>query len=89
MKWVDIKEKYPNSWVHLKILNKNRKDDVILVDEVELISVIESDNDARDILLKCTGDNFVYHTSKDMIEIEVRRRFGFRVRQKCGGGGCE
>ena len=41
------------------------------IDEVALIDVIDNDKEASDLLVRCKGDRFVYHTSKEDLCMEI------------------
>ena len=70
MKWSEIQELHPNKFVLLKIIDVKYK----YVDEVALIEVIKDDKEAINLLGRCKGDRFVYHTFKEYTCIEIAKR---------------
>ncbi|MDP4179955.1 MAG: hypothetical protein Q8942_02560 [Bacillota bacterium] len=79
MTWKEVREKFPNLWVKLNILEKHVEDNKEYIDNMEVISTIATDLEAGRELVKCTENEVVYHTSQDEIYVEIRNIFGFRV----------
>ncbi len=76
MKWEEVRKLYPNQWVKLEILKSHIKEDKKMIDEVAVIG--STDQEATKSLLNCSGNTFVYHTSKPQIEINIVRRPSYR-----------
>ena len=70
MKWSEIRVLYPNKFVLLRNLKERIDGNYKYIDEVELIDVID-DKEASDLLVRCKGDRFVYHTSKEVLCMEI------------------
>ena len=73
-----IEEKFSaktNDRPQLKILLEKLKEHIDgnykYIDEVALIDVIDNDKEASDLLVRCKGDRFVYHTSKEDLCMEI------------------
>ncbi|MBP1931468.1 hypothetical protein [Ammoniphilus resinae] len=80
MLWSEVREVYPDQYVVLQALSFHIKDNKKVVDEVAVIKTIDSARDATRELVRSSGDRFVYHTSKEKIEIEIRPTNGLRIR---------
>ncbi|MDQ2086328.1 hypothetical protein RBH29_07780 [Herbivorax sp. ANBcel31] len=79
MKWEDLREKYPNKWLKLKILQSHVEGNKEIIDDMEVIEIINSDLEAGRELVKCSENEVVYNTSNDKIFIEIRNIFGYRM----------
>lgn len=75
MKWNEVREKYPNKWVKLLILNSHQDNDKEYVDEMDVINVLSNDEDATDALVNCNDKEIVYHTTQKEIYSEIRNIF--------------
>ena len=71
MKWSEIRALYPNKFVLLKSLKDHVDGNYKYIDEVALINVIYDDIEASNLLVKCKGDTFVYHTVKEDLCMEI------------------
>ena len=74
MKWSEIQELYPNKFVVLQSLKERIEGNYIYFDEVALIEVIEDDKKASNLLTRCRGSKFIYHTSNELVYMEIRRK---------------
>ncbi|RED66133.1 hypothetical protein [Cohnella lupini] len=77
MKWNDVQNIYPDQFVKFEILHSIEHDDKEIIDEVALIGPVK-DEDATRELLNCKNRTLVYHTSKDKIEVIIRKNIGLR-----------
>lgn len=75
MKWSEAREKYPNQWVKLHILNSHEIDNKEYIDDIDVISVISNEEDATDELVNCEDKEIVYHTIREEIFSEIRNIF--------------
>ena len=75
MKWIEIRENYPNQWVKLHILASHESDNKEYIDDMEVISVIINEEDATDELVNCDDKEIVYHTTREEIFSEIRNIF--------------
>ena len=71
MKWNEIRILYPNKFVLLKILKDHIEKNKKIIDDVGLLKVINDDREASSLLVRCKGDTFVYHTSKEHLYFEI------------------
>lgn len=71
MKWSEVRILHPNKFVLLEKLKEHIDGNYKYVDEVALIDVIDDDKEASDLLVRCKGNRFVYHTSKEDLCMEI------------------
>ena len=79
MKWSEIRALYPNKFVLLKSLKDHVDGNYKYIDEVALINVIDDDIEASNLLVKCKGDTFVYHTVKEDLCMEIVNNRGCEI----------
>jgi len=77
MKWQEVQRIYPDQFVKFEILNSFEQDNKEIVDDIALIGPVK-DEDATRELLDSKNKILVYHTSKDRIELIIRRYIGLR-----------
>jgi len=77
MKWQEVQKIYPDQFVKFEILNSFEQDNKEIVDDIALIGPVK-DEDATRELLDSKNKILVYHTSKDRIELIIRRYIGLR-----------
>ena len=70
MKWSEVRKIYPNKFVLLTRMESHIENSTKYVDDVAVIKVF-ADQEASKILVKCTGDTFVYHTSKEQLAMNI------------------
>lgn len=70
MKWEEVRNIYPNKFVLLRSLEAHIEDNKKCVDDVAVVRVLD-DKEASDLLIKCKGDTFVFHTSKDQLSMNI------------------
>lgn len=78
MKWSEVREKFPNQYVKLSILDSYIEGNKQYVIDVSVIDTIPSPQEATKELLKSKAPNFVYHTNDEFIVIELRQPVGIR-----------
>lgn len=71
MKWSEVRKLHPGKFVLLENLKDHVEENFKCVDEVALIDVIDDDKEASKLLVRCKGDRFVYHTSKEDLCMEI------------------
>jgi len=77
MKWQEAQKIYPDQFVKFEILSSFEQDNKEIVDDIALIGPVK-DEDATHELLNSKNKILVYHTSKDRIELTIRRYIGLR-----------
>ena len=70
MKWSEVRKIYPNKFVLLTSMESHIENSTKYVDDVAVIKVL-ADQEASKILVKCKGDTFVYHTSKEQLAMNI------------------
>ena len=80
MKWEEIRQLYPHQWVKLNILAFHIEEDRKIIDDMEVIKVLSSDEEAGEQLGKCAKNEAIYHTYHENISYKMTRLFGFRRR---------
>ena len=70
MKWEEVRTIYPNKFVLLKSLEAHIEDNKKCIDDVAVVKVLD-DEEASNILVKCKGDTFVFHTSKEELSMNI------------------
>lgn len=71
MQWQKARELFPNKWLLLRNTKERIEGNTKYIEDVEIIDIIEGDDEATRILVRCRGDKFVYHTSKEEISMEI------------------
>lgn len=70
MKWEEVRNIYPNKFVLLRSLEAHIEDNKKCVDDVAIVRALE-DDEASNLLVKCKGDTFVFHTSKEELSMNI------------------
>lgn len=78
MKWDEVRSLYPNQWVKLNILNSHIENSKKIIDDMEVIKTISSNEEAGEELGKCKKDEAIYHTYHEQIAYTIKKLFGFR-----------
>lgn len=77
MNWQDIREKYPDQWVLLNVLEYHlvTRDNKVfeVVDDFEFIKVLVTDEDFEDAFMSSTGTPF--STKHEALEIRVKLKY--------------
>ena len=71
VKWSEVRTLHPNKFVLLEKLKEHIDGNYKYIDEVALIDVIDNDKEASDLLVRCKGNRFVYHTSKEHLCMKI------------------
>ena len=72
MKWSEVRKIYPNKFVLITSIESHVENNTKYVDDVAVIKVLD-DDEASKILVKCKGETFVYHTSKEQLAMNIIR----------------
>lgn len=78
MKWEEVRKLYPETYVLLQVLKSHVDGDKKYIDDVAIIRAIDDSKEATRELVSAKPGTLVYHTSKEKIEILIRKRVGFR-----------
>lgn len=78
MKWEEVRSKYPNQWVKLNIIGSHMENDKKIIDDMEVIKPLLSDDEAGEELGRCKNGESIYHTYHEEIAYSIKRLFGFR-----------
>ena len=70
MKWEEVRNIYPNKFVLLRSLEAHIEENKKCIDDVAVVRVLD-DEEASNLLIKCKGDTFVFHTSKDVLSMNI------------------
>lgn len=70
MKWEEVRNIYPNKFVLLRSLEAHIEENKKCIDDVAVVRVLD-DEEASDLLIKCKGDTFVFHTSKEELSMNI------------------
>jgi hypothetical protein len=72
MKWDEVRETYPNTFVKLQILDFHLEGKTKIIDDMAVINTIKDNVSATKELMHCTEGTVVYHTSNEKISIELK-----------------
>lgn len=72
MRWSEVRELFPETFVLVEDIKSHEEGSKIVVEEVAVIKRIEDPAQAWNELFEAKDGRFVYHTSNDRVEIEVR-----------------
>jgi len=75
MKWNEIRQEYPSQWLKLKILKSHEAEGKEFIDDMDVLKVIKTDDEATDMLVNCLENEIVFHTSNEVIFSEIRNIF--------------
>jgi len=78
MKWEDLRNQYPNTFVKFEVVESHIEEDKEIVDEVAFIKAIKDGKEAMTEHLKCKTGQYVYNTVKDKVEIQLVKYIGVR-----------
>ncbi len=78
MKWEEVKKIYPDKYVLLQVLESHIEGERKYIDDVALIRALNDSKEATRELVNAKPGTLVYHTSKERIEVLIRRNIGFR-----------
>lgn len=83
MNWDDAKNKYPNKWVLIKVIDAKSENGLRIVEKLEVLNAFENSQEAlKEYSIKHKlnkyDEMYVYHTSKDTLKISERVWMGVR-----------
>lgn len=78
MKWEEVRKIYPDQFVLLQVLESHVAGDKKYIDDVAIVRAIGDSKEATRELVHAKSGTLVYHTSKEKIEVLIRKRVGFR-----------
>ena len=78
MLWPEVRELFPNQFVLVQALKSHQDGNQLYIDEMAVIRPIPDPHEATRELLKSKDNNFVYHTGKSEMVMEVVSRVGFK-----------
>lgn len=73
MKWDEVKEKYPNSFVKFKAIKSHMINNEKIVDELEIIKVFNNGYDAMKEFSNNKKDQYIYSTTQNIVSIKVNK----------------
>ncbi len=76
MKWDEVRKIYPDRFVLLMSLDEHIENNKKYIDDVVVVRVL-NDKEAGNVLVRCKGKNFVFHTSKPKLEMDIVRIYWF------------
>ena len=84
MKWNEVKEKYPDTWVLFEAVEAHSENGKREVEDISILNTFDDSRKAtkkyREIHKKDTQrELYVAHTQKDKLEIKERRWLGIRT----------
>ena len=84
MKWKDIREKYPDSWVLFEAVQAHSNEGKRIVDDIAVLDRFTDSDDAmktyHNIHKKDLGrEMYVAHTKKQHLEIQEMKWLGVRI----------
>jgi hypothetical protein len=84
MKWKDIREKYPDSWILFEAIQAGSVEGKRIVDDIAVVDKFNDSNDAikayRNFHKKDPGKElYVAHTKKQNLEIQERKWLSVRI----------
>ena len=82
MKWSEVRTLHPDKFVLLEKIDAHIEGNCERITEFALIDVIDDDKEATNLLVRCRGNRFVFHTSKEDLCMEIVRKHVFRRRLK-------
>lgn len=78
VKWEEVKKIYPDKYVLLQVLESHIEGERKYIDDVALIRALNDSKEATRELVNAKPGTLVYHTSKERIEVLIRKNIGFR-----------
>lgn len=71
MKWNEVRNMYPNTFIKFEVVESHIEKDKEIVDEIALIKVINDGKEAMKEHLNCKKGHYIYNTSKENLEIQT------------------
>lgn len=79
MEWSEVRELYPSQFVLFKALDPHFEEDKLYINNVEIIRPLPDPREATRVLVSSKPENqFVYHTGKERVVMDVMTRPGYR-----------
>lgn len=78
MKWEEVRQTYPNTFVKIQVLQSHTEGNVRYIDDMAVIKVFNDNKEATRELVRAKDDIVVYHTAKENIKLEIKDIFGYR-----------
>jgi len=79
MQWSEVRELFPNQFILFKALDPHFEEDKLFITNVEVIRSIPDPKEATRVLVSSKPENeFVYHTGKNRVVMDVMTRPGYR-----------
>ncbi|MFW5992370.1 MAG: hypothetical protein ACOCQN_04185 [Halanaerobiaceae bacterium] len=84
MKWQEVREKYPDSWVLFEAIEAHSESGKRKVDSISILNTFDDSDEATEMYRKIHKDNpqrelYIAHTQKEKLEIEERKWLGIRL----------
>ncbi len=81
IKWQKIRDLYPHQWVKLNVLESHIDGGRKIINEMEVIKVLISDEEEGNKLGKSKENEAIYYTCHENISYKMTRLFGFKRRK--------
>lgn len=78
MKCDEVRKMYPNLFVKFEVVESHIENDKEVVDDIALIKVINDGKEAMKEHMKCKQGQYIYSTSKEVLEIQIVKYIGIR-----------
>ena len=84
MKWKDIRNEYPDSWILLEAIEAHSVENKRVVDKIAVLDKFNNSDEAMTAYRELHKNNperelYVAHTKNEDLEIEERKWLGVRV----------
>jgi hypothetical protein len=84
MKWSEVRDKYPDTWVLFEALEAHSENGKRKVDDISILNTFDDSSKATKMYSEIHNKNpqrelYVAHTQKKELEIRERRWLGIRV----------
>ena len=85
MKWENVREKYPNTWVLIEAIEARSANGERILEKISVLNYFENSEDAMLEYRKEHKSNpnrelYVYHTQNELLQIKERVWMGVRSR---------
>ncbi|MGL5712985.1 MAG: hypothetical protein ACRCXT_17610 [Paraclostridium sp.] len=78
MKWNEVRDMYPNTFIKFEVIESHIENDKEIVDDIALIKVISDGKEAMKEHIKCKQGQYIYNTAKTNLEIQMIKYIGIR-----------
>ena len=84
MKWKEVRERYPDSWVLFEAIEAYSENGERKVTNISIINTFDNSEEATEVYRKTHKKNpqrelYIAHTQKEQLKIEERKWLGIRV----------